>query len=62
MRKLIKTITGADCEVYGIVHHERILPGKAMPQAARQCGVAEQPKAHGQKCSGGYYAADRFYL
>lgn len=32
MKKLIETIHGADCEVYGIVHHERILLGKAMPQ------------------------------
>lgn len=32
MKKLIETISGADCEIYGILHHERILLGKAMPQ------------------------------
>ena len=31
MKKLIKTINGQSCEVYGIFHHNRLLIGKAVP-------------------------------
>lgn len=31
MRKLIKTISGQDCEVFAIRHHSRIQVGKAAP-------------------------------
>ena len=32
MKKLIKTISGHSCEVYGIFHHNRLLMGKSVPQ------------------------------
>lgn len=31
MKKLIKTISGQSCEVYGIFHHNRLLMGKSVP-------------------------------
>ena len=32
MKKLIKTISGQSCDVYGISHHNRLLMGKSVPQ------------------------------
>lgn len=32
MKKLIKTICGEACEVYAIIHHDRVPIGKAIPE------------------------------
>lgn len=32
MKKLIKTINGQSCEVYAILHHDRLLIGNAVPE------------------------------
>ena len=43
MRKLYKTIEGADCEVFAIRNHQRIRVGKATPTVEIYQNVTEVP-------------------